>query len=418
MKLIGFRNSYRVAACAIALDAAGVQFEHDYITMEEVKSEKVTSVNPQGKMPVLTTPEGGIYETIAIVRHAARLGGKLGGETPYEQALVDQWLSWTNSEVAETFGSFLYQSYGYEFPGMSFKPDDIQKGKERFLSKLSHLNTSLQGKQYLVGSSITVADLALAAFIYQPLALCFGDKERQGVQNVMTWLETISKQTSFQKYFGSRLRFLSQGVRVPQVTQAKKEQTKQAAPAAKKEDKPKEEKPKAAKVEEDEYAEPKQKEPEFPPTELNLMTFKTFFVNEKDMDAAMAEFWKQYKEGEWSLWHLKYLKYPGECEVVYRTNNLLRTFLSRLENIRKYLFGCHFILGDEPNLEIEGVWLVRGPELFDQIKEIDVYDTYQWTKLDTSKPETKELVKDFWTHRKEEEEQVQGKTIRTFKWIK
>jgi len=148
------------------------------------------------------------------------------------------------------------------------------------------------------------------------------------------------------------------------------------------------------------------------------MSFKTFFVNEKDYHKALEHFWNDFKDGEWSLWHLKYIKYPGECEVVYRTNNLLRTFFSRLDDVRKYIFGTHFILGDEPNLEIEGLWLIRGPELFSLITEIDVYDTYKWTKLDPSKPETKELVKDFWTHRKEDEEKVQGKTIRTFKWIK
>lgn len=430
MKLIGTRFSYRVTACALAFDACGVEYTNEYIEPQEMKTEKLLVHNPQGKIPTAVAPEGPLYETTAIISHAARVSGKLGGGSPYEQALVDQWLSWANSEIAPTFINFYYQTVGYEFPSLSFKPDDIQKGKESFLTKLAHLNSHLQGKQYLVGSSITVADLTMASFIYQPIAFALGEKERSGIQNIVHWLETVAKHPSWIKFYGPKLRLADQAFRIPQVSkkddQKGGEKAKQGGGAAgkkddkPKEDKPKEEKPKAAakQVEEDEYAEPKQKDPEFPPTELNLMTFKTFFVNEKDMDAAMAEFWKQYKDGEWSLWHLKYIKYPGECEVVYRTNNLLRTFLSRLEHIRKWLFGTHLILGDEPQLEIEGVWLVRGPELFDQIKEIDVYDTYKWTKLDISKPEDKALVTDFWTHRKEDEEKVQGKTIRTFKWIK
>jgi len=148
------------------------------------------------------------------------------------------------------------------------------------------------------------------------------------------------------------------------------------------------------------------------------MNFKTFFINEKDTDKAMEQFWSEFKEGEWSLWHLKYIKYPGECEIVYRTNNLLRTFMSRLDDVRKYIFGTHMVLGDEPSLEVEGVWLVRGPAIFEGITEIDVYDTYKWNKLDSTNAEHRDLVKDFWTHRKEEDEKVQGKTIRTFKWIK
>jgi len=398
----------------MVFDALGLKYENVSLDMSELKSEKLLKVNPQGKAPSLETPEGNLFETTAIVTYAARTAGKLLGDSPIEQALVDQWLAYVDSELSGLVGALVGQIYGY-VQLMGLKVPDVKTLKEQLLPKLTFLNSHLQGKEYFVGSKITVADYALVSYLYGLFAFGLSDKERQTLPNLVAFIERLAQTAEFKKYYG-RVRFGQAPLQAPKAEAPKKEE--KPAPA-KKEDKPKEEKPKAAKKDdEDEYAEPKPKDPVFPETKLDLMNFKTFFVNEKDMDAAMAKFWEEYKEGEWSLWHLKYLKYPGECEVVYRTNNLLRTFMSRLENVKKWIFGTQFVLGDEPALEVEGCWLMRGSEIMDPIKEIDVYDTYKWEKLDPTKQADKDLVKDFWTHRKEDEEKVQGKTIRTFKWIK
>ena len=415
MKLYSFPYGYRTTACAMAFEACGVDLTTELIDLATLKSDKMRKMNPFGKAPILETPEGPVFETTAIVKHAARVSGKLGGADAFEEAQVDQWLSWCNSEFSTLFGGFLYQAYGAEYPGLSFKPEDVAKGREAFVQRLAILNDALSGRKFLVGTGFTVADVCVASYVYSPMAFCMSEKERNQIKNVVNWITGISQQAWFKRFFG-RLRFCAQPLKVitpaaptPAEKPAKKE--------AKKEEKPKQEKAKKD-DDEDEYKEPKPKEPEFPPSDLNLMVFKTAFINEPDHDKAMNDFWGQFKETEYSLWHLKYIKYPGECEIVYRTNNLLRTFMSRLENVRRFIFGTHFVLGDEPSLFIEGVWLMRGPELLDMIKEIDMWDTYEWIKLDSSKPEVRDLVKDFWCHRKEDEQQVQGKTIRTFKWIK
>lgn len=132
----------------------------------------------------------------------------------------------------------------------------------------------------------------------------------------------------------------------------------------------------------------------------------------------MTKFWAEFDPKGWSLWHLKYLKYPGECEEVYRTNNLLGGFLARCQPLGKNIFGVHLIVGDEPNLEIEALWLIRGLELYSDIKEHDQFDTYEWNKLDHTKDEDKALVEDFLRTRVEDEDKVRGMTLRTFNWIK
>lgn len=149
------------------------------------------------------------------------------------------------------------------------------------------------------------------------------------------------------------------------------------------------------------------------------MSFKTFFVNETSPDAAMAKFWEDFEPEAWSVYHLKYIVYKNENEVLFRFNNLLRGFLRSWEPLKKYLFGTHLVLGDEPALDIQGVWLIRGNKLIDEITSNPSFDSYEWVKLDHTKEEDKAIVKTFWTAMKEvDTDQYDGKTLRTFNWVK
>jgi len=69
------------------------------------------------------------------------------------------------------------------------------------------------------------------------------------------------------------------------------------------------------------------------------------------------------------------------------TNNLKNGFLQRLDHFRKYSFGVHGVYGEEPNLEIRGLWVWRGTEAPLEIKELDSYEYHTWDKLDMSNPE-------------------------------
>jgi elongation factor 1-gamma len=150
---------------------------------------------------------------------------------------------------------------------------------------------------------------------------------------------------------------------------AKKEPTAGAKkePAAKKE--PVAKKPAAKKEESDgEPKEIKAVEPVFPETTLVLNDLKFAYLNNTDRAAAMSDLWAKFDSKGYTFWYLKYLKLKSECKEVYRTNNLLRGFLSRVEHLRKYVLGTHGIYGDEPDLEIRGVWMIRGVELMEPIK--------------------------------------------------
>jgi len=99
-----------------------------------------------------------------------------------------------------------------------------------------------------------------------------------------------------------------------------------------------------------------------PPTTFNLFDFKTLIVNAKDKKEACDFFLKNFDPNGFSVWHVKYIKAEGEGKILYLTNNLKNGFLQRLDHFRKYAFGVHGVYGEEPNLEIRGLWVWRGTE--------------------------------------------------------
>jgi len=116
-------------------------------------------------------------------------------------------------------------------------------------------------------------------------------------------------------------------------------------------------------------AEDKAKEgDQFVKTDFILYDYKTFLVNLKDMRGeGIAETKKMFqKEGfnnAFSYWHFKYDKYGDEGEVHYKFGNLLTGWMQRCDpKLSLSCFGRMLMLGKEPSLDIEGVWMIHNQE--------------------------------------------------------
>ena len=130
----------------------------------------------------------------------------------------------------------------------------------------------------------------------------------------------------------------------------------------------------------------------------------------------MKQFWQDYDPQGYSLWHLHYEKYEGEGVKLSHTNNLCNGFLQRLDNFRKPVFARHGVLGEEPELEIMGVWMFRGLEIPQGMKENPQFEYHQVRKLDHTNEADKKLVEEYWTS--QEGDKVEGKTLHTAKYHK
>ena len=88
MKLTGISASTRTSKIQLIAAEAKVDLEMNNLkSIAETKSAEHLKLNPNGKIPLLETPEGPLYESNAIMYHLARVGsGQLLGVDALQKA--------------------------------------------------------------------------------------------------------------------------------------------------------------------------------------------------------------------------------------------------------------------------------------------------------------------------------------------
>ena len=131
-------------------------------------------------------------------------------------------------------------------------------------------------------------------------------------------------------------------------------------------------------------------------------------MNNKDKEDAMKKFWEIYDPAGYSIWWLEYQNLPSECKVLFRTSNSKGMFLQKCDALRRYAFAVHGVYGVEDDYKIRGVWMFRGLEVPQEMKDNDLYEYITFKKLDTNNENDRQLIHDYWTKLNETDE-VEGR---------
>jgi len=390
---------------------AGVQLE-----LPSFQEADVQAKSASGKLPVLETSQGVIFEANSIARYVAQLGkGALNGENAFETASIDQWVEFATNEIDLPASVWTFPILGY----IQNNAAATSKAKADVRKVFEQLNKFLATRTYLVGHRVTLADISVAASLVHLYKLVLDTGFRKAFGNVNRWFTTIVNQPAVAEAFGAVALCEKAQVAPETAPKAAEEKPKEAEkPKAKKEEKPKEDKPKPKPKDDDEEEEnfedeaPKGKNPldQLPPSTMVMDEWKRMYSNNDTVTVAQPWLWQHLDEEGYSLWFCKY-KYPEELTKVFMTANLIGGFLQRLDKLRKYGFGCMLIFGaDEQPQSIEGAWLVRGKVVPPELAECDDYELYDWKQVDTKDESQKQLLNDFfaWEGKFEAREKVWG----------
>lgn len=209
---------------------------------------------------MLETEEGVLYESTAIAKYLCAVSGKLLGSNAIERSQVDQWVAYANS----TLGPTCYTVYCGVFGWQPVAEKDWNDAAKNLKSQCKVLNTALEGKKFLVGDSLSLADVVVASTTMYAFQTTLDGGFRKAMKAVEPWIASIFALPEFVDVYG-KITLCAKALK-PVVVAEKKEPKKQAqAPAPKKEEK-KEEK-KLDNVQ------------SLPPTDFNLFDFKTLYVN-------------------------------------------------------------------------------------------------------------------------------------------
>jgi len=470
--LYSYPGNPRAFKALIAAQYAGVKIDTPAFQMgkDNKTKEFLSELNPLGKVPVLSTPEGSVFESNAIARYVARLNpaAHLYGRSNLEAGQVDQWIDFSSNEIDLPVSAWIYPILG----AIPENANLTAKAKEDVAKALAILDKHLLYRTFLVGERVSLADIVVACSLFLPFHLVFDAAYRAPFGNVVRWYETLIHQPEFIASFGNasmavKQRYAGDGLQYVPATAAaaaapsasssassssssgakkedhkkeehkkekgkdehKKEEAKEKKPKEeKKAEKPKEEKPAPAPAaaahepEDDEDDEPKElpkpKNPLdlLPPSSFNLDEFKRLYSNAKNTRDIFPEFWSKYDAEGW-CWFLSEYKFNSELNKLYMVNNLVGGYLQRLDTLRKYGFGNLLIFGQEPNMQISGCWLFRGQDVPPMMYECDDAAWYTWKKLDTKSDADKELIEDYmaWNGRFGGQEKIEALDGKTYK---
>ncbi|RAO72342.1 uncharacterized protein BHQ10_008354 [Talaromyces amestolkiae] len=157
-----------------------------------IRREEYVSKFPlsQGKIPGLEGPKISLTETIAISLYLARLSNTahlLGDGSLEQEAQVISYVSWANEELL----NILAKWYLPLIPNFANPPpydrEAVELGKKQSLALLNKVEEQIGPKAYLVGNSLTLADIFLAIFISRGLEWVLGAEWRERHPNIMRY---------------------------------------------------------------------------------------------------------------------------------------------------------------------------------------------------------------------------------------
>ena len=399
-KLIGYRFSPTVQEVLHVIEAAKAPVTLENIEWsDEEKRKTLVTKSPTGTFPYLECEEGVLSESKAIeIYLAEKYKPELLGKDDIEKAQVRQWMDFASFELGDCAQKIVYPIFGWK-PYCKESADEANTKIKEFMKALDQ---QVKGKRYAFGEQLTLADIALFRHLKFFFQLVFPKNLREKVfPNVNDWFLRVLNTPETDKVYGKVI-LCNQPLKpyIPEKKEEKKEEKKKEEKKEKKEEKtPEAEQPKKKKV---------NPLDELPPSKLELEVFKRAFLNNKDKEDAMKKFWEIYDPEGYSLWRLEYQNLESECKILYRTSNSKGMFLQKCDQLRRYAFAVHGVYGVENDYKIRGLWMFRGLDVPQEMKDNDLYEYITFTKLDINKPEDRQLVHDYWTKLNETDE-VEGR---------
>ena len=395
-KLVGYRFSPTVQEVLHVINLTKAPVELQNVDWEDAETRKtLTPKSPTGTFPFLETTEGILSESRAIENYLAlKHRPELLGENDYEKAQVRQWSDFAIFEIGYCAKEIVYPIFGWK----NYCKESADKANNRLKEFMRTLDAHLKDKDFVMGSRLTLADVTLFRELKYFFQLVFPKGLRDKVfPNATKWFQRMAETEEVKKAYGKIL-LCNQPLK-PFVKEEKQEKKPEKRPEKHEETK-KEEPPK----------EKKKVNPldELPPSKLELESFKRAFLNNKDKEDAMNKFWEIYDPEGYSLWWVEYQNLPSECKILYRTSNSKGMFLQKCDAVRRYAFAVHGVYGVENDYKVRGMWMFRGKEIPQEMKDNDLYEYLTFRRIDINNPSDKQLVHDYWT-KLDENDEVEGR---------
>jgi glutathione S-transferase len=191
-------NVRRVRLTAAVLGMTLEEKKLDFAKGEH-KNPEYLALNPNGAVPTLVDGDFVLTESRAIMQYLAAKKPESGllpaGER--ERAEITRWQFWDASHFSPQVGTLAFQKLFKPMMGMG-EPDahKIEEALAGFRRFAAVLNQRLEGKQYVVGNTLTLADLTLASSLMYAKQ---SDAPLAEFPHVQAWFTRMSDMDAWKK---------------------------------------------------------------------------------------------------------------------------------------------------------------------------------------------------------------------------
>lgn len=162
MDVYGDLNSGNCLKVKYTADRLGIDYRwHEVDIMAgESRTAEFLAMSPFGQVPVVRLSEGRhLAQSGAIMRYLAR-GSMLLPKDAFAQAEIDQWMFWEqNFHEPNVAGARFHVIYRKE-PVETRDPVKVEKGE----AALDFMDAQLESRDFFVGPTLTIADIALLGY--------------------------------------------------------------------------------------------------------------------------------------------------------------------------------------------------------------------------------------------------------------
>jgi glutathione S-transferase len=176
-----------------ALEEAGAPYEYVVMDQEVGRGEEHARRHPLGRVPVLESDEGLLFESAAICLQIADLHPKAGlipAVGTHERALVYQWTLFAMTELETAMIRVLLARRDTD-------AEATASAERRAAKAFDVLGAAVDGRKYLVGNRFTIADVVVGG-------VCESARKYDVLPdspNVWTYLEQLDARPAKQRAY-------------------------------------------------------------------------------------------------------------------------------------------------------------------------------------------------------------------------
>ncbi|KAH6673569.1 glutathione S-transferase [Halenospora varia] len=204
---------------ALILEELAIPYVYKLMELSELKKAPFESLNPNGRVPVITDPNTGItlWESGAIVEYLIQTydkDSKLTYTTSPEKFHVSQWIHFQMSEQGAYFGQAAWFAH--------FHAEKVESAKERYFEQVKRVFYVIDkalgengGREWVVGDKCTVADLnfvtwdVLVPWIFGDSAGDLESEIKEKYPRYFEWNKSLGERGTVKKIMEDRVKAMA-----------------------------------------------------------------------------------------------------------------------------------------------------------------------------------------------------------------